>query len=504
MPDKSEQICPHTLPLEGDAQTIVAVYPNAAGDGFTEHPVSSSLSKRHPYLPEHSAVVKADDATVGYGHRAWQRIAEQLKSFPKNGFSLATMNNVLEIAAQECTSDPEWAVEFGLSKVDFNVLLDVKELRRATAKVLDPLLHYKGGREWCASISLGKKLGEIVQSSSGATDEEEKLVLYAIGKACHRWSNSRDETRPTEVVTAIVHLLSNFVARAPESRSSVDWLLILEFYCALKYMSAYCPQPLIDSDLISLTVDFMTSVHKRKAEVPNCDLLLTAAIGPLVQGGNLDSGRTKLVDAHAEKISCLLLFEANEIEVQNAAAELCACICLQGRGKGAIEKFLVPDHLPKLVENLAKHNSSFKTSYIESAAAKPSFRTSFIREAIRQDRIQVLEEIFGANVIPTAFTLLHELPLQVLTCLRHFLTRPNAPDGRPDMISIARLGLPVESPSCIAYENCVDFVEHCSKYYEKHSSVVMEIFRVISKQEPRFRPQFENLPDNMWHLHKYL
>ncbi|CAD7924158.1 unnamed protein product [Amoebophrya sp. A120] len=498
----NNDICPHTLPIEGDADLLVQVYPNSNADGFTEHPVPSTLAKRHPYLPEQAASVKGDDATIGYGHRSWQRIAEQLKGYPANGFSIATINQVLEIAAVE-GSDADFAVEFGNQHVDFNALLGEKQLQRATAKVLERVLHYKSGREWCASIAVGKTLGSIIESTSDTTDEEEKKVLYAIGKCCNRWATSRDSSvNGTGLIKAIVTVLSSFAPRG--EKASVDWLLLLEFYTALKYMSTYNPEPVIDSDLIQKTTTLMESVHADKS-VPNRSWLLEACLGVVTQAGNLDSGRTKLLAAHAEKICATLNFAGSNLEVQNAASGACAVISLHKEGKHAIEAFLVPTHLPKVVENMAAINTAMKTKYIQSASAKPSFRHSFIAEAIAQNCTQLLEEVYGASVIPTAFKLLHDMPEKVLFTLKHFLSRKNDPDGGSDFLFVsARIGVPVESPASVAYEQCVDLVEHCAKYYNEFPQVVLEIFKLLSKSEPRFRPLFEHLPDDMWHVRKYL
>ncbi len=53
------------------------------------------------------------------------------------------------------------------------------------------------------------------------------------------------------LIKAIVTVLSSFAPRG--EKASVDWLLLLEFYTALKYMSTYNPEPVIDSDLIQKT-----------------------------------------------------------------------------------------------------------------------------------------------------------------------------------------------------------------------------------------------------------
>eukprot|EP00391_Amoebophrya_sp_Ameob2_P010955 CAMPEP_0178989050 /NCGR_PEP_ID=MMETSP0795-20121207/4141_1 /TAXON_ID=88552 /ORGANISM="Amoebophrya sp., Strain Ameob2" /LENGTH=463 /DNA_ID=CAMNT_0020680373 /DNA_START=97 /DNA_END=1488 /DNA_ORIENTATION=+ len=456
----AEQICPHTLPIEGEAEVVVQVYPNSNADGFTEHPISSSLAKRHPYLPEQSAVVKGDDATIGYGHRSWQRIAEQLKGYPQNGFSIATINNVLEIAAVE-GGNPEFGVEFGKQRIDFNVLLSEKELQKATAKVLEKVLHYQSGREWCAKIGVGKKLGEIVAKTCDTKDPEERKILYAIGKACNRWATSRDDSVSGQgVVTAIVALLSNFSQRCwtdagnngSSPVESVDWLLILEFYTALKYMSTYVPEPVIASELLGRTVRLLEFVHASK-DVPNRDAVREACLGVLTQAGNLDGGRTKLLAAGAEKIASRLSFESTSLAVQNAATGCCAVISLHKDGKAAIENFLVPDHLPKQVENMAAANTAMKTKYIQSASSKPSFRDSFIREAIRQGRTRLLEEVYGASTIPTAYRLLDEMPAEVLETLKFFLGKKNEPEGDPDSQYVAaRYGCPVDSPASVAYE----------------------------------------------------
>ncbi len=92
-------------------------------------------------------------------------------------------------------------------------------------------------------------------------------------------------------------------------------------------------------------------------------------------------------------------------------------------------------------------------------------------------------------MIPTAFKLLHDMPEKVLFTLKHFLSRKNDPDGGSDFLFVsARIGVPVESPASVAYEQCVDLVEHCAKYYNEFPQVVLEIFKLLSKSEPRFRP----------------
>lgn len=138
-------------------------------------------------------------------------------------------------------------------------------------------------------------------------------VLYAIGKACNRWATSRDDSVSGQgVVTAIVALLSNFSQRCWTDAAgnngsspveSVDWLLILEFYTALKYMSTYVPEPVIASELLGRTVRLLEFVHASK-DVPNRDAVREACLGVLTQAGNLDGGRTKLL---AGKI-CFILY----------------------------------------------------------------------------------------------------------------------------------------------------------------------------------------------------
>lgn len=69
-------------------------------------------------------------------------------------------------------------MEFGKQRIDFNVLLSEKELQKATAKVLEKVLHYQSGREWCAKIGVGKKLGEIVAKTCDTKDPEERKSIF--------------------------------------------------------------------------------------------------------------------------------------------------------------------------------------------------------------------------------------------------------------------------------------------------------------------------------------
>jgi len=47
-------------------------------------------------------------------------------------------------------------------------------------------------------------------------------------------------------------------------------------------------------------------------------------------------------------------------------------------------------------------------------------------------------------------------------------------------------------------------VEHCARYYKDYPELVIDIFKLLGKKEPRFKPLFEHLPDDMWHVRKFL